>query len=113
MPPYLPPALFHPLAHRGRPEVLREMVDERRHHLFAGIFIAHSTAHALLRRQAEAAGLPLSPGGAAPDAGARAGLHEPAGNVAPDLGAHAALEFGEILETDIGLRLGIGDVSEE
>src|SRR5919197_2278693 len=68
-------------AHRARPEVVRGLVDQRRHHFLARIRDAHAAAYALLG-DVHAAELSARPARAAPDARTARGLEEPRGHVA-------------------------------
>src|SRR5438874_2370076 len=74
-------ALTRRLAHRARPEVVRDLVDQRRYHFLARIGVAHAAAHALLG-DAYGTELPARPAGAAPDARAAGRLEEPRRQVA-------------------------------
>src|SRR4051812_37751807 len=71
--------LSHRLAHVRRPEVVRDLVDQRRHHLFTRIAAAHPAAHATLGGNVHGAHLPASPARVAPDARAARGFKEARG----------------------------------
>src|SRR6267143_2727284 len=106
------PALVSRLAHRGRPDVVRDLVDQRRHHFLARIRVPHAAAYALLGN-VHATELPARPARGAPDAGAAGGFEEPRGHVAANLGAHAALHLGDVRDLDFHARLGVRDVAEK
>src|SRR3954464_5647897 len=107
-----PERLLHPLTLSGRPEVVGELVDERRHHLFAWIGLGHRAADALLGH-VDAPHLPAHPAGVAPHARAARGFHQPRGDVALHLGAQARVQFGEVVHADVGFRIGVGDLAEK
>src|SRR3954467_6634043 len=105
--------LSHRLAHVGRPEVVRDLVDQRRHHLFTRIAAAHRAAHATLGGDVHGAHLPASPARVAPDARAARGFKEARGEVATDLRAHPAFEPGDVAHLDVRARLRICELARE
>src|SRR5437762_6367023 len=105
-------ALTRRLAHRGRPEVVRDLVDQRGHHFLARIGVAHAAAYALLG-DADGTELPARPAGVAPDARAGGRLEEPRGQVAADLGAHAPFHPGDVGDLEVHARVRVRDVAEE
>src|ERR1043166_6279038 len=61
----------------------------------------------------DAADFPAYPGGVPPHARPARGLHEPGGNVAQHLAAQAGVELGEVVDPDVGLCIGVGDLAEK
>src|ERR671934_1849561 len=112
IPPRKPCPLMRWLAHRARPEVVRHLIHQRRHHFGARICVPHAAANPLLG-DAYGTELPARPARRAPDARAAGGLEEPRRHVAANLGAHAALHLGNVGDLHVHARLRIGDVAEE
>src|SRR6185295_12092318 len=96
-----------------RPEVFRQVVDQRGQHLVARVRLAHAAADAAFGGDADAAQLAPRPGRAAPDAGPARRLEQAAGDIAAHFGAQAALELLQVGDLHVGARLRVGDVADE